>query len=537
MAIQNQPGFIPAPFANSGTKNVIPETMPTPSASAAASWTDGFPTVCSLPLASGGIPPARADFNGLFNSITQAQAFYQSGGVYEWDATIDYGPNRLILGSDGKLYWSMAQSGPNTGAGAVDPTADTAHTYWSTMPMLTPPLGDDSSKAATTEWTRDLAVAPVYVSPSGSDSNDGLSATAAVQSFSRAVSIASSLPQSHNKIIVAGGTYADRIVITGLSVEIVLTGNVTIENSETIISVNNASSVVINGGSYNLTLNNTNNSDNPISVIGSDFNSILRINSILSITSLNAANLFRCETASHIVVNRATTISAGTLSGAVFFIDYSSTFFTKGKITFAGATSVPYLFSVTGNSFVYIQADIDASNILVVQGIVLNVSSILYIFTNVNVKIVHTITGINVTDNSAVSNYGSVYLTKSGTARQVSIVCENSSYFSSYGYLSIALNSTFEAIDIERNSCALLDGRLAINGSLTGGINSATIGCFTNSCVVIPTRAQVSGTVTGSAPRYVVAYNSTIHVDGAGENRIPGQNAGYVSPDTYALYA
>ena len=34
MAIQNQPGFIPAPFANSGTKNVIPETMPTPSASA-----------------------------------------------------------------------------------------------------------------------------------------------------------------------------------------------------------------------------------------------------------------------------------------------------------------------------------------------------------------------------------------------------------------------------------------------------------------------------------------------------------------------
>ena len=149
MAIQNQPGFIPAPFANSGTKNVIPETMPTPSASAAASWTDGFPTVCSLPLASGGIPPARADFNGLLNIITQAQAFYQSGGIYGWDATIDYGPNRLVLGSDGLLHWSMAQSGPNTGAGAVNPTTDDG-TYWGTPSMPTMPAGDDSQAVATT---------------------------------------------------------------------------------------------------------------------------------------------------------------------------------------------------------------------------------------------------------------------------------------------------------------------------------------------------------------------------------------------------
>ena len=151
MAIQSQPGFIPAPFANSGTKNVIPETMPTPSASAAASWTDGFPTVCSLPLASGGIPPARADFNGLFNSITQAQAFYQSGGIYEWDATIDYDAQRIVRGSNGLLYRSMAQSGPNTGAGAVDPTADDG-TYWGTPLIPTMPAGDNSQAAATTSF-------------------------------------------------------------------------------------------------------------------------------------------------------------------------------------------------------------------------------------------------------------------------------------------------------------------------------------------------------------------------------------------------
>ena len=151
MAIQTQPGFIPAPFANSGTKNVIPETMPTPSASAAASWTDGFPTVCSLPLASGGIPPARADFNGIFNSITQAQAFYQSGGIYEWDATIDYDAQRIVRGSNGLLYRSMAQSGPNTGAGAVDPTADDG-TYWGTPLIPTMPAGDNSQAAATTSF-------------------------------------------------------------------------------------------------------------------------------------------------------------------------------------------------------------------------------------------------------------------------------------------------------------------------------------------------------------------------------------------------
>ena len=150
MAIQNQPGFIPAPFANSGTKNVIPNTNSMPSASQAASWTDGFPAQCSLPLSAGGIPPARADFNGLFNSITQAQAFYQSGGVYEWDATIDYGPNRLILGSDGKLYWSVAQSGPGVAAGAQNPTLDTAQTYWASPKVPTMPAGDDSQAVATT---------------------------------------------------------------------------------------------------------------------------------------------------------------------------------------------------------------------------------------------------------------------------------------------------------------------------------------------------------------------------------------------------
>lgn len=133
MAIQTEPTRIQIPFADSGTKNVIPDTQPTPSASQAASWEDGFPSQCSLPLSAGGIPPARADFNGIFNAITQSERFTEEGGVWTWDATVDYAVNRVALGSDGKLYWSVAQSGPNVG-GAQNPTTDNG-TYWQAMPM------------------------------------------------------------------------------------------------------------------------------------------------------------------------------------------------------------------------------------------------------------------------------------------------------------------------------------------------------------------------------------------------------------------
>ena len=148
MAIQNEPTRIQIPFADSGTKNVIPDTNPTPSASQAASWTDGFPSQCSLPLSAGGIPPARADFNGIFNTMSRSERFTQEGGIWAWDATVDYAANRLVLGSDGLLYWSVAQSGPNVG-GAQDPTTDDG-TYWGTPSMPTMPAGDDSQAVATT---------------------------------------------------------------------------------------------------------------------------------------------------------------------------------------------------------------------------------------------------------------------------------------------------------------------------------------------------------------------------------------------------
>ncbi|WP_374413310.1 hypothetical protein [Novosphingobium colocasiae] len=48
---------------------------------APASLHDGFPPETFLPVASGGIPPAGADFNGLFNQITAALRWHAAGGL------------------------------------------------------------------------------------------------------------------------------------------------------------------------------------------------------------------------------------------------------------------------------------------------------------------------------------------------------------------------------------------------------------------------------------------------------------------------
>ena len=216
MAIQNEPTRIQIPFADSGTKNVIPDTNPTPSASQAASWTDGFPSQCSLPLSAGGIPPARADFNGIFNTMSQSIRFGQEGGVWTWDATVDYATNRLVLGSDGLLYWSVAQSGPNVG-GAQDPTTDDG-TYWASPSVKTMDSLDSSSAAASTAFVESRVgtlILPTewYLdSVNGNDSNSGLSAGDALKTYSGFASRILEYPIKMTgavlSVYVAAGTYS-----------------------------------------------------------------------------------------------------------------------------------------------------------------------------------------------------------------------------------------------------------------------------------------------------------------------------------------
>ena len=119
-----QPNKIPLAFAASGDKNTIPESTET---TGLASWRDGFPAITSAPFSEGGIAPKRADFNGIFNALSQAVLWMQQGGVYAYDADTDYEAGNVVLDAGG-LYVANAANGPSSAV--VQPSSDTTGATW-----------------------------------------------------------------------------------------------------------------------------------------------------------------------------------------------------------------------------------------------------------------------------------------------------------------------------------------------------------------------------------------------------------------------
>ncbi|ASU38186.1 hypothetical protein hmeg3_07665 [Herbaspirillum sp. meg3] len=75
-----------------------------------ASYTDCFPPLTFTPLASGGVPPFGADFNGILNAITQAVRWACAGGQYPYDATFStavggYPAGAIVQRADGTGEW------------------------------------------------------------------------------------------------------------------------------------------------------------------------------------------------------------------------------------------------------------------------------------------------------------------------------------------------------------------------------------------------------------------------------------------------
>lgn len=128
----NQPAILPGAFAAGGDKNTIPATND--GLSGLASIEKGFPPICQQPLASGGLPPQRADFNGILYLFSQFLLFAQNGGVYAYNNGLDYQPP-CIISYNGEFYSCLQENGPSTSAGVQAPTVAE---YWGKLvPVMT----------------------------------------------------------------------------------------------------------------------------------------------------------------------------------------------------------------------------------------------------------------------------------------------------------------------------------------------------------------------------------------------------------------
>lgn len=85
------PVKVPIPWGTSAPGGQITTPIPQPSqqgiAPGRASWTDGFPPLTFSPIAAGGIPPSGADFNGVFNQMSQWIRWYNAGAPIFHDPT------------------------------------------------------------------------------------------------------------------------------------------------------------------------------------------------------------------------------------------------------------------------------------------------------------------------------------------------------------------------------------------------------------------------------------------------------------------
>lgn len=116
------PEYLAQAFANNGAKATIPNTTTT---AGRASLSQGFPTETSLPLAQGGVPPKREDFNGILYTLSSYALFQQAGGKFTYDARVDYTPPAIIFyGSD--LWWCVQANG----ASSLVVTPGTNTSYW-----------------------------------------------------------------------------------------------------------------------------------------------------------------------------------------------------------------------------------------------------------------------------------------------------------------------------------------------------------------------------------------------------------------------
>jgi len=142
MELANAPSQLVEAWAagDSSKTNPIPVPSQQGVTPGAASWTDGFPPLCAEPIASGGIPPSKADMNGGLYQMSAVDVWMCAGGGFPYNSAFSasiggYPKGARVLMASGNGYWvSTADNNvtdPDTGGAgwaSADENAITALT-------------------------------------------------------------------------------------------------------------------------------------------------------------------------------------------------------------------------------------------------------------------------------------------------------------------------------------------------------------------------------------------------------------------------
>ena len=120
MAVFNEPNQWEHPLGNNADTVTIPDD--TGASTGLASLQKLFQQINQLPLSAGGIAPSRTDFNALFKLLGDNVYFSQQGGVWLYNAQVDYAVGRIVRHIDGNFYQSLKANGPSSAVKA--PGAD-----------------------------------------------------------------------------------------------------------------------------------------------------------------------------------------------------------------------------------------------------------------------------------------------------------------------------------------------------------------------------------------------------------------------------
>ena len=113
--MSNYPKFqIPGVVAASG-EYTIPPLTPTEAGTGRLSVQEGWGPVNAVPIEQGGIPPHKADFNGVLFLLSQFAVWFQQGGIMNYSALLDYEVGNEVM-QNGTKYRCVQPNGPHSTA-------------------------------------------------------------------------------------------------------------------------------------------------------------------------------------------------------------------------------------------------------------------------------------------------------------------------------------------------------------------------------------------------------------------------------------